>query len=468
MDSLTVCLIVKNEESCLERCLESVKDIGQIVIVDTGSTDSTIDIARKYTDKVFTDYTWNDNFAEARNHAISKCETDWIFTIDADEHLVNPEEIDSAIKIAAGQGLSTINAIIQSENGSLTHKQPRLYKSNHRWHGAIHNYLDQIGQMDSAIKVVYGYSEAHKLDPDRAMRILTKEVQKPGKVRELYYLAREYWYRALYEKAIEWYEKYLKVSTWSPEKADAHLMMAKCYKNIHDLVSAVEHTLKAIQINNDFKEALEMMADLSGPKNSARWLNMAYHAKNEDVLFAKGMNERGSDYYNKIAPSYKPDRYLALYERMAYLANGDPKSKILDIGCGEAFLDEYISNYTGIDFCEEAVKIAREKKRNVSVANIYDFDYSGYNTFIFSEVLEHIDDLKVLGMIPSASYIIASVPSFADPSHLRRYTDRIVRERYDDMILFTIMERFNWKNGKWVPGGSPTNSHITLFAGVKK
>jgi len=93
MDSLTVCLIVKNEESCLERCLESVKDIGQIVIVDTGSTDSTIDIARKYTDKVFTDYTWNDNFAEARNHAISKCETDWIFTIDADEHLVNPKMV---------------------------------------------------------------------------------------------------------------------------------------------------------------------------------------------------------------------------------------------------------------------------------------------------------------------------------------------------------------------------------------
>ena len=81
-------MIVKNEESCLAKALESVKDADEIIVCDTGSTDRTIEIAKQYTDKVYTDYVWNDNFAEARNHAAKKCTGDYILIIDADEYLV--------------------------------------------------------------------------------------------------------------------------------------------------------------------------------------------------------------------------------------------------------------------------------------------------------------------------------------------------------------------------------------------
>ena len=69
----------------LARCLDSVKDADEIIICDTGSTDNTIEIAKKYTDKVYTDFTWCDDFSAARNHAKEKATGDYILSIDADE-----------------------------------------------------------------------------------------------------------------------------------------------------------------------------------------------------------------------------------------------------------------------------------------------------------------------------------------------------------------------------------------------
>lgn len=87
MISITLCMIVKNEQSILERCLISYAGTyDELIIVDTGSTDSTKDIAHKYTDKVY-DYKWCDDFAAARNYAFSLASCDYIFSADADEIL---------------------------------------------------------------------------------------------------------------------------------------------------------------------------------------------------------------------------------------------------------------------------------------------------------------------------------------------------------------------------------------------
>jgi glycosyltransferase involved in cell wall biosynthesis len=82
---LSLCMIVKNEESCLERCLNSVKGFAdEIVIADTGSSDKTKEIAKKFTDKVF-DFEWCNDFSKARNFSLSKATCDWVFVLDADE-----------------------------------------------------------------------------------------------------------------------------------------------------------------------------------------------------------------------------------------------------------------------------------------------------------------------------------------------------------------------------------------------
>ena len=85
MVTISLCMIVKNEEKVLARCLNSIKDLmDEIIIVDTGSTDRTREIAAKYTDKVY-DFVWVNDFSAARNFAFSKASCDYIYSADADE-----------------------------------------------------------------------------------------------------------------------------------------------------------------------------------------------------------------------------------------------------------------------------------------------------------------------------------------------------------------------------------------------
>lgn len=85
--TISLCMIVKNEEEVLARCLDSVADLmDEIVIVDTGSTDHTKEIAARYTDQIY-DFEWVDDFSAARNFAFSKAHMDYIYSADADEVL---------------------------------------------------------------------------------------------------------------------------------------------------------------------------------------------------------------------------------------------------------------------------------------------------------------------------------------------------------------------------------------------
>lgn len=94
LETISAAIIVFNEERCIRRCIDSIINIvDEIVIVDTGSTDNTIDYIRGYNKKKIKLYTvkWNNNFAEIRNFAIKKVTSKWIFFIDADEHIVDRE-----------------------------------------------------------------------------------------------------------------------------------------------------------------------------------------------------------------------------------------------------------------------------------------------------------------------------------------------------------------------------------------
>lgn len=87
MISISLCMIVKNEEAILRRCLDTVADlVDEIIIVDTGSSDATKAIAAEYTDKVY-DFEWINDFSAARNYAFSKATKDYIYSADADEVL---------------------------------------------------------------------------------------------------------------------------------------------------------------------------------------------------------------------------------------------------------------------------------------------------------------------------------------------------------------------------------------------
>jgi len=85
MAALSCCMIVKNEEKFLEQCLNSITElVDEIIIVDTGSTDKTKEIAAQFTDKIF-DFQWCDDFSAARNESLKHATGDWILVLDADE-----------------------------------------------------------------------------------------------------------------------------------------------------------------------------------------------------------------------------------------------------------------------------------------------------------------------------------------------------------------------------------------------
>lgn len=89
MITISLCMIVKNEEKVLARCLDSLDGLmDEIIIVDTGSTDGTKEIASRYTDKIY-DFEWIDDFSAARNFAFSKATKEYIYSADADEILMN-------------------------------------------------------------------------------------------------------------------------------------------------------------------------------------------------------------------------------------------------------------------------------------------------------------------------------------------------------------------------------------------
>ena len=85
MAGISVCMIVKNEEEVLARCLACVTSFAdEIIVVDTGSTDKTKEIAAGFTDKLY-DFAWCDDFSKARNYSFSKATQDFIMWLDADD-----------------------------------------------------------------------------------------------------------------------------------------------------------------------------------------------------------------------------------------------------------------------------------------------------------------------------------------------------------------------------------------------
>lgn len=146
---LSVCLITKNEEKNLEQCLSSVKPVAdEIIVVDTGSTDKTLEIAQKFTDKIYS-FEWVDDFSAARNFALDKAQGEFILSIDADEFLLNHNLLIETLKNAKNTtGGWLVNVISEHLNryGQLEKMHSLLLRlfRNHpeiRFYGEIHEQV---------------------------------------------------------------------------------------------------------------------------------------------------------------------------------------------------------------------------------------------------------------------------------------------------------------------------------------
>lgn len=193
---LSACLIVKNEENHLRRCLESIKNVvDEIVVVDTGSTDSTISIAREY-GATLGFFPWNDDFAAARNESLKLATGNWALWIDADEELT-PDSVE-AIRSAlirpqfAGFYIPIINYTEEvGEGDQFVHSPVRLFRllRGVEFTGRIHeqvvpslNRFDlPYATIEKAQLLHHGYrpamvAERNKIE--RTVRILEAEVSE--------------------------------------------------------------------------------------------------------------------------------------------------------------------------------------------------------------------------------------------------------------------------------------------------
>jgi hypothetical protein len=140
-NSVTASLIVRDEEDFIGGCLDTlVALVDDIVIVDTGSRDATIDIVKSFGGRLF-HYGWQDDFSAARNHGLEQCRTDWVLYIDADERLRSGTE--QPIRDLLDERWVAADVRFQPKKNFTRYKLTRLFRSDSRlrFRGAIHETI---------------------------------------------------------------------------------------------------------------------------------------------------------------------------------------------------------------------------------------------------------------------------------------------------------------------------------------
>lgn len=162
---LSICIIGKNEEKCIERCLKAVADLNfPIVYTDTGSSDRTLEIASRYTDLIY-HFDWCNDFSKARNFCAAQAPTDWIWVLDCDEEIYERDREEIIHFCSSPENIETIGTVVQKDfflqHGEPAHTYTRLgriyHKEIYHYEGAIHEQIlpisgqTQISYLDLAI-----------------------------------------------------------------------------------------------------------------------------------------------------------------------------------------------------------------------------------------------------------------------------------------------------------------------------
>ena len=232
MVKISLCMIVRDEEHVLERCLESIADIvDEIVIVDTGSVDKTKKIAAKFTDRIY-DFPWVDDFAAARNFAFSKGMGEYLMWMDADDIFpVSEKRKFFDLKEKLQQEPCDVVMMIYDagfdKNGkaAFSYYRERLIRNcaEAKWAGCVHEVIPPFGKVEYE-EIHFEHRKESAAYSDRNLRIYEKMLSYGKKLdaREQFYYGRECYYHGKYEKAAEILEAFLQEPTaWLENKMEA-------------------------------------------------------------------------------------------------------------------------------------------------------------------------------------------------------------------------------------------------------
>lgn len=359
MSSLSLCMIVKDEGAFLEQCLNSVKElVDEIIIVDTGSSDNTKEIAAKFTDKVF-DLEWKDDFSAARNFSLSKATKDWILVLDADE-LINKEDFEKIKKLiednsVEGYALTQRN---YTNNSALLHWVPcenskgfsgyrpsrlvRLFRNNekYRYKNKVHELVEYSIDENKG-KIVRIDLPIHHYGETREEYIKKKKGEKYFKLGEAQISENPNDARAYYEtgigcmiqndfqKAIGKFEKVVEIN---PGYKDVYYNLGSAYHSAGQMDKAEAALKKSIEKKPNVVAAHNLLGKILYDKKQVK--------SAIDVLF-KGLktNKREVLLYKTIGGMLvnmkKPDQAIKILEAGLKLA---PRDVGMYMNLGGAYL----------------------------------------------------------------------------------------------------------------------------------
>ncbi len=273
---ISLCLIVKDEEKTLAKCVMSYAGLfDELVIVDTGSSDGTKQIARKLGAAIY-DFTWHNDFSAARNFCLSKVKMPWVMMVDADD-FIKPEVRDRLHlflkKISADIDIICLPYLFPTEsNSSVVIYKPRLWKTaiGLKYRLPVHEYLElkpgslKIIRFDAPI--VHGRNpKNYKKSLGRNLKILEEEIKRhPDENRLLFYLGHDHHFTGAIDDAIFWYQKFIDSAPKNRDELNrVHFWQGCCYLQ-KGLKKEAKHCFrKAIKANGNFIEPHIVLGDMA-------------------------------------------------------------------------------------------------------------------------------------------------------------------------------------------------------------
>lgn len=286
-------MIVKNEEDVLARCLSSVYELfDEIIIIDTGSSDKTKEIAKQFTSKIY-DFEWINNFSAARNYSFSKATGDYIMWLDADDVVTEENlkkltqlkaKLNGSVDVYMLKYATSFNELGQS---SFVYYRERILKNDKTffWNDPVHEVITPHGLIN--YEDIEIHHKSNKIgSSDRNLKIYENYIKNGNTLtpRQLFYYARELYYNAKYNSAINIFNEFLNNENgWLENKIEACLILSKCYINIKNYNKALQALFSSFIY--DMPRA-EVICELSGIlmhlkkyKQAIYWLKLALKIK---------------------------------------------------------------------------------------------------------------------------------------------------------------------------------------------
>ena len=264
MITVSLCMIVKNEEDVLARCLQSAAGVAdEIIVVDTGSTDRTKEIARREGAKVF-DYPWADDFAAARNYSFDQATMDYQLWLDADDVL--PENTRRGLMLVKEQLPPWVDVVMLPYHTAfddagrplLTFYRERLLRRSrrYRWEGEVHEVIPVAGRRIS-LPLPVEHRKLHASEPGRNLRILEGLIRSGRELspRQQFYYARELLFAGRYRQAAIWLERFLHAGGWREDNIRACLDLSLCMEQLGREEEALRAVFRSFLYDNPRAES---------------------------------------------------------------------------------------------------------------------------------------------------------------------------------------------------------------------